>query len=1096
MKHFPDFDSIIVIYLNDLRKEVEKAEAAGESTPELSYRPALDRFLRAIANLIDPNVEVIFEPRSQGKSGRPDWRFYDSESLGLYGFTEAKALSLNTVLDLTEFENQIGKYLRLNSRLIVTDGLEFIFYEPSAGSPTRLSLLSKPVRDWQSVEPTGLLETQFRNFFGETGFRSCSEERLMEETAKRASSLSDIVRDLAGLEIGAGFDQAENETIEALGELQILLGEHHDPALRTVEIFADFVAQVLIFGLLYAHRIVTGPSDTPVERRDKIQGFWAASSSHTALTERLRPFRALLEVLGDELGSQGPLGVWYQDCLLLLAHIELEGSQRSTPDYHLLYEKFLSAFDPDTRFDFGAFYTPPELVSYAVSLAEAIVETELSGLSLYREGNKLIDPCCGTGTFLEELILHSSSQGGSPEIIGFEILPAPYALAHYRAAMLGSDAIPPENLSIILTNTLSDELESPTTTPRPSRPETLFDLLEAEQDAARNLADPPLTLVIGNLPSSDAYTHADGPHFDLINTMVGDFRPPTTQRRGRQNIQRALQNPFVKFLRWTAERLQANTRSGLFALVLPSAFAENQSYRYARKWIVENFPKLWLLDIDPDARAGLGASGVFKTLQGRSLLVGIKSDNESHEPIVRYASITNLPRQEKLDELGRERTTSERLGMFEVISVDETTYNFHPTGSYDTGAYERFWPLYPNDDTPNADEEYIFKRHCSGTKLAPTFMFVHPLLPLLKRRCRDIGDLRIPVEDLIRDWYSGQDKVPALGKFSTEVRESIGRVAARNDSFRSYAFRPLMHVPALLSEEVLSVLSAQPNSGTRARPEVLSAFQHAETIGISIAPAPKELGDDLHRFVSFCWGTPDNDLCSRGNAQILCNQFPENKPRRGNWDPTPLPNLHPQLIESLAGIIRKPLAETASLLVYYCYAILCSSVFLKTFEPALLITVDTANRPRIPIANDPALFLSIAQKGVRLAELENPNDPPPLSDNIIPFTDLYEIEFKLTSTKIDEAEGTLNLLEDKTIVCSIGPIPNGILRFQVSGYTVLQQWLKFHTNRYSRSVFTKEQYLDLLNLLSRIEGQVQIVDQLNLEVLALLQPDAPLLEPL
>jgi len=142
------------------------------------------------------------------------------------------------------------------------------------------------------------------------------------------------------------------------------------------------------------------------------------------------------------------------------------------------------------------------------------------------------------------------------------------------------------------------------------------------------------------------------------------------------------------------------------------------------------------------------------------------------------------------------------------------------------------------------------------------------------------GDVTIPVANVIRDWYSGQQKVPAASKFSPEVRGAIGRVAARNDSYRSYAFRPLMHLPALLSEEVLSILAAQPNSGTRARPEVLSAFQAEDTIGMSIAPAPKELGEEIHRYVSFCWGIPDNDLCSRGNAQILCNQFPENKKDR------------------------------------------------------------------------------------------------------------------------------------------------------------------------------------------------------------------------
>lgn len=1095
VRHFRDFDSIVSTYLDDLRREVEKAEAAGESTPELSYRPTLDRFLRAIANLIDSNVEVIFEPRSQGKSGRPDWRFYDSKSLGLYGFTEAKPLSLGSELDLAEFDNQIGKYLRLNSKLILTDGLEFAFYEPNAGSPTRFQLLSKPVSNWQNVEPTGLLETQFRNFFRETGFRSCSEERLMEETAKRAAALSDIVRDLAGLGLGAGFDQAENDTIEALRELKIVLEEHHDPALRTVEVFADFVAQVLIFGLLYAHRIVTGPNDTPIERRAKIQRFWSTSSSHIPLTERLRPFRALLEVLGDELGSRGPLGVWYQDCLLLLAHVELEQSQRSTPDYHLLYEKFLSAFDPDTRFDFGAFYTPPELVSFAVRLSEAVVGTEMNGMSLYNEGNKLIDPCCGTGTFLEELVRHSVSLGGLPEVIGFEILPAPYALAHYRSAMLGSDSLPPANLSIILTNTLSDELESSLPPTVPSVPETLFDLLEAEQEAARGLADPPLTLVIGNLPSSDSYEHSDGPHFNRINAMVDDFRPPTIQRRSRQNIQRALQNPFVKFIRWTAARLQANSRSGLFALVLPSAFAENQSYRYARRWIAERFPDLWMLDIDPDARAGQAATGVFRTLQGRSLLVGIKGDANRQEPTVRYATIAYLQRQEKLEELARDRTATEMLEMFETINLDDATYNFRPAGSYDANLYNRFWPLYPNDEAPHTSQRYVFERHCSGTKLAPTFMFVHPLLPLLRRRCRDIGNATIPVEDLIRDWYSGQDRVPAATKFSPEVREAIGRAAARDDSFRLYAFRPMMHIPALLSEQALSTLAAQPSSGTRARPEVLHAYRDEDTIGMSVAPAPKELGGDVHRFVSFCWGTPDNDLCSRGNAQILCNQFPENKTRHGTWNPVPSPNIHPQLVASIAAKIGKSESETAKQIVYYAYAIMCSTEFLKTFQAALFTTVDTENRPRIPIPLDAERFLTIAERGSWLAELENPNNPPPISQSFARFLELYESEFTLTLVRIDEAAECLNLLQARNILISISPIPREILGFQVGGYQVLQQWLKFHSNRYTRSAFTREQYVDLLTLLSRIERQIVIVEELNEQVSGLLQPDALLFEP-
>jgi hypothetical protein len=101
----------------------------------------------------------------------------------------------------------------------------------------------------------------------------------------------------------------------------------------------------------------------------------------------------------------------------------------------------------------------------------------------------------------------------------------------------------------------------------------------------------------------------------------------------------------------------------------------------------------------------------------------------------------------------------------------------------------------------------------------------------------------------------------------------------------------------------------------------------------------------------------------------------------------------------------------------------------------------------------------------------------------------------LTSAKIDEEAESLNLLEDRKVVVSIGPIPHEILGFQVGGYIVLQQWLKFHSHRYTRSAFTREQYINLLTLLSRIEQQIGIVEELNEQVCALLQAGAPLFEP-
>ena len=62
---------------------------------------------------------------------------------------------------------------------------------------------------------------------------------------------------------------------------------------------------------------------------------------------------------------------------------------------------------------------------------------------------------------------------------------------------------------------------------------------------------------------------------------------------------------------------------------------------------------------------------------------------------------------------------------------------------------------------------------------------------------------------------------------------------------------------------VLSLLKNIGGGGTRYRPELFSAYNHVNTIGISFSPAPKDIGKSLHRFVSFAWFLPDNDLSKR-----------------------------------------------------------------------------------------------------------------------------------------------------------------------------------------------------------------------------------------
>ena len=65
------------------------------------------------------------------------------------------------------------------------------------------------------------------------------------------------------------------------------------------------------------------------------------------------------------------------------------------------YEPFLEAFDPDLRKQLGVWYTPPEVVRYMVARVDMALKEDL-GIAdgLAAENVYVLDPCCGTGTYL------------------------------------------------------------------------------------------------------------------------------------------------------------------------------------------------------------------------------------------------------------------------------------------------------------------------------------------------------------------------------------------------------------------------------------------------------------------------------------------------------------------------------------------------------------------------------------------------------------------------------------------------------------------------------------------------------------------------
>jgi predicted helicase len=238
-----------------------------------------------------------------------------------------------------------------------------------------------------------------------------------------------------------------------------------------------------------------------------------------------------------------------------------KGTRREDPLIHF-YETFLTEYDPKLRELRGVYYTPEPVVSYIVRSVDHILRTQFDcpgGLAdtsqttytYASNGEKqektsprvlLLDPACGTGTFLYAVInsirerYRERGNAGMwssyvrehllPRIFGFELLMAPYAMAHLKLGMqLAALDLPEaerqawsydfkskERLGLYLTNTLEEAMQ---------RSEMLFarSISDEANAAARVKQHYPVMVVLGNPPYSGHSANKGQWIIDLLHGM-------------------------------------------------------------------------------------------------------------------------------------------------------------------------------------------------------------------------------------------------------------------------------------------------------------------------------------------------------------------------------------------------------------------------------------------------------------------------------------------------------------------------------------------------------------------------------------------------
>jgi len=499
-----------------------------------------------------------------------------------------------------------------------------------------------------------------------------------EELARR---LATITR-----EIEAVVPDVYNAEVSNEGYLHRLFDSFKKDLLPTLKLrstnarnysFADIYAQTIAYGLFTA-RVFSYK-----KHKDDLTTTEFNRSTAWELLPKTNPF---LRQLFQDLSKQWPEDLGdklIEKIAEIISILRVAKMEVILRDFHQkinqedivirFYEDFLAAYHPQMREQRGVYYTPQPVVSYIVRSVDHILKQDFGlrdGLAdatkVQRkspdgkgttETHKVLinDPAVGTATFLYEVInhIHKSfqsqpekwsdyvSQDLLPRLIGFELLMAPYAVAHMKLGLqlaeLGYQFDPEERLRIFLTNTLQEAFQIPP-------PEDYFSKLiyDEADDANRVKETAPVMVILGNPP----YSGHSANNGEWIRNLLRGRDISTDQQTsnyfevdgeplGKKNP-RWLNDDYVKFIRFSQWRIE-RTGYGVLAFVTNHGYLDNTTFRGMRQSLMKAFDDIYVLNLHGNSKKkekcpdGSKDENVFDIQQGVAINIFVKHPNEEKE---------------------------------------------------------------------------------------------------------------------------------------------------------------------------------------------------------------------------------------------------------------------------------------------------------------------------------------------------------------------------------------------------------------------------------------------------------------------------------
>lgn len=299
---------------------------------------------------------------------------------------------------------------------------------------------------------------------------------------------------------------------------------------------------------------------------------------------------------------------------------ESEGGTTTISALTYFYEPFLEAFDPELRKELGVWYTPPEIVRYQVRKVEQILRERLDCRRGFADERVVVlDPCCGTGAYLLEVVRCIATearrrgdeatlaaelmQAVAQRIIGFEILTAPFVIAQLQLYLLLSDAgANPDRHqrpAVFLTNALTGWDD-------PAQIKVNFPELREEHELAQKVKrGAKIIVVLGNPPYNRFAGTALDEEADLVDHYKGISRTKDKSGKLKQvgesllytrwGIRKQLLDDlYIRFFRLAEKRIGEKAEYGVVSFISNSSYLTGRSHPLMRESLLKNFHEIWI----------------------------------------------------------------------------------------------------------------------------------------------------------------------------------------------------------------------------------------------------------------------------------------------------------------------------------------------------------------------------------------------------------------------------------------------------------------------------------------------------------------------